>query len=154
MLPPTLRYRQPEIVRRIACALLALSLAGGQAQADGWCRPGNSRLCVIDGDTFVMDGERIRIANIDAPELRRAQCGARRRLAIVARSQLAELLESGPVVIMPGHPATGRLRDRNGRALALIRVRGREVGEAMIKANLARPWAVRCGSWCQPFVKG
>jgi hypothetical protein len=43
----------------------------------------------IDGDTAIIDGEIIRIANIDAPELHEARCDAERRLAFVVRARLA-----------------------------------------------------------------
>jgi len=106
-------------------------------------------LLVTDGDTFSLDGEKIRIANIDAPEIHRAQCDAERRLGLVARRRLAQLLEGGAFEILRGDPETGRKIDRYGRTLATIRRGGRDVGEILIEDGLARPWAGRRQPWCE-----
>lgn len=106
-------------------------------------------LAVIDGDTVAAGGERIRIANIDAPEIYRARCDAERRLALVAKHRLAELLATGPVEIHRGDPGTGRMRDRHGRTLATLSIDGRDVGEIMIAEGIARPWEGRRRPWCE-----
>jgi micrococcal nuclease len=105
-------------------------------------------ISVVDGDTLVLSGERIRIANIDAPELHRAQCDAERRLAKVARGRLAELLLLGKLKVKRGDPLDGRKRDRHGRTLATITVDGRDIGELMIAEGLARPWEGKRRTWC------
>ncbi|RUV98341.1 thermonuclease family protein [Mesorhizobium sp. M5C.F.Ca.IN.020.14.1.1] len=102
----------------------------------------------IDGDTIIADGTRIRIANIDAPEIRDFHCDAERRLGLVAKRRMVELLASGPVTVHPGDPKSGRLKDRYGRMLATIEVDGRDVGEIMIGEGLARPWTGKRRSWC------
>ncbi|MEQ1950980.1 hypothetical protein [Mesorhizobium sp. CN2-181] len=43
-------------------------------------------LYVIEGDTFAMDGQSIRIANIDAPETMKAKCDAEFRLGMIAKA--------------------------------------------------------------------
>lgn len=103
---------------------------------------------VTDGDTVTIRGERIRIANIDTPEIHRAQCDAERRLGQVAKRRLAELLGQGEIVIKRGDPLDGRQKDRHGRTLALISVNGRDVGRALIDEGLARQWAGRREPWC------
>lgn len=105
---------------------------------------------VIDGDTFDMDGERVRIANIDAPELRGGKCDAEKRLARLAKRRLAELLAAGAFSIVPGDPLDGRLRDRHGRLLATVNRDGADIGEVLIVEDLARPWAGRRAPWCVP----
>jgi endonuclease YncB( thermonuclease family) len=105
-------------------------------------------LAVIDGDTFDLDGERIRIANIDAPELHHAKCDAERRLAIVARNRLKALLTSGAINVSVGDPIDGRTRDRRGRTLATISVNGEDIGQILIAEQLARPWEGGQRSWC------
>ena len=107
-----------------------------------------SSLTVLDGDTFVLDGEHIRIANIDAPETRDAKCDAELRLGHVAKRRLEELLASAPPVITRGDPADGRMRDRRGRTLATISIAGRDVGEILISEELARPWKGSRKAWC------
>lgn len=105
-------------------------------------------LLVMDGDTFSFAGERIRIANIDAPEIRGARCDAERRLGEVARRRLAELLAEGAFEILRGDPQTGRKTDRYGRTLAAVTVDGQDVGTLLIEEGFARPWRGRREPWC------
>ena len=95
---------------------------------------------VTDGDTLRIDGEKIRIANIDAPEIREAKCDAERRLGIVAKARLEALLNSGDIEVLRGDPQDGRMKDRHGRTLATITVDGRDIGEILIAEKVARPW--------------
>jgi micrococcal nuclease len=95
---------------------------------------------VLDGNTIVLDGMHIPIANIDAPEVHQFHCDAERRLGLVAKRRMVELLNSGPVAVHVGDPRDGRKKDRHGRTLATIDVDGRDVGEIMIAEGLARPW--------------
>lgn len=104
---------------------------------------------VTDGDSVRFDGQPHRIANIDAPELRHAQCDAERRLALVAKRRLAEILASGEVKVIVGDPATGRTFDKYRRILATITVDGRDVGEMLIEEQLARPWDGKRHPWCE-----
>ena len=98
----------------------------------------------IDGDTIRGErGERVRIENIDAPELAHPQCDAERRLARVAQRELMALLASGPVEIH----AIPR-KDRYGRTLARVSVSGRDVGETLVNMDLARPWRGKREPWC------
>lgn len=122
----------------------ALALFGGVFLVS----PSPAALTVTDGDTLRIDGRPHRIANIDAPELRHAQCDAERRLAMVAKLRLAELLASGRMEVTVGDPATGRTFDRYDRILATITVDGRDVGAILIAEGLARPWEGRRRSWC------
>lgn len=98
---------------------------------------------VHDGDTIrTCSGERIRIANIDAPELpgspkcqdRRRQGWCDYRLAVSSRDALAALLATGPVRIQR------RGQDRYGRTLATLSVNGHDAGEYLIAQGLARRW--------------
>lgn len=102
----------------------------------------------VDGDTVTFGRERIRIANIDTPEIRHAQCDAEKRLGIVAKRRMAELLASGEVVVRRGDPATGRAKDLHGRTLATIFVEGQDVGDIMIAEGVARPWTGKRQPWC------
>lgn len=106
---------------------------------------------VHDGDTVrLCDGTRVRLANIDAPELRGSmRCAPRRvaqlaasrnpswceyRLGEAARDALQAFLASGPVVVQPiGH-------DRYGRTLARLSVNGRDAGRYLVNLGLARVW--------------
>ncbi|GLS29983.1 nuclease homologue [Mesorhizobium albiziae] len=103
----------------------------------------------VDGDTVTIAGERIRIANIDTPEIHHAQCDAEKRLGLVAKRRLESLLGQGEIAITRGDPYTGRVKDRHGRTLAVISVAGRDVGRILIDEGLAREWTGRRAPWCQ-----
>src|SRR5690606_10038046 len=104
----------------------------------------------IDGDTIVIGGEHIRIANIDTPEIHHAQCDAEKRLGEVAKRRMGQLLLSGKITILRGDPADGRLKDRYGRTLAILLIDGRDAGGIMIEEGLARQWTGRREPWCRP----
>jgi endonuclease YncB( thermonuclease family) len=107
------------------------------------CPAGPHDNCVWDGDTFWLAGEKIRVADIDAPELH-GQCSAETRQAHVARDRLLALLNSGSIELV----RQGRDRDRYGRELRLVLVDGRDVGAMLISEGLARRWAGRRMPWC------
>ena len=97
---------------------------------------------LLDGDTFTLDGERIRIVGIDAPELGQAKCAAEKVLAFKASARLGELLAGCAVVL------DRQGKDRYGRTLATVTACGRDIGEALIREGLARPWRGRRETWC------
>ncbi|UQV19071.1 hypothetical protein MU852_04190 [Brevundimonas albigilva] len=69
------------------CAILLV--AGCTAPALTDAAPVVAQIRIIDGDTFEIDGEVVRIANIDTPEKgRRAKCFAEARLADAATEAL------------------------------------------------------------------
>jgi micrococcal nuclease len=98
---------------------------------------------VHDGDTIrTCEGERIRIANIDAPEMRGSpKCRDRRRqgwcdytLAVRSRDALAAFLAAGRATLHR------QGKDRYGRTLATLSVNGRDAGRYLVDRRLARVW--------------
>jgi endonuclease YncB( thermonuclease family) len=97
---------------------------------------------VHDGDSLrLCDGERIRIANIDAPEMPGSpKCGQGRRgwcdyaLAERSRDALQAFIGLGPVSIQR------QGQDAYGRTLARVRVNGADAGDFLVSAGLARRW--------------
>lgn len=99
--------------------------------------------CVVDGDTFWIAGEKIRIENIDAPESHQPACDAERDLAARATLHLRRLLgEPSSLAIVRSRP------DGLGRTLARVVANGRDAGEAMIAEGVAVPWAGKRHDWC------
>jgi endonuclease YncB( thermonuclease family) len=98
---------------------------------------------VHDGDSLRCGAERIRIANIDAPELPPSpKCEGRRSpyadcdyaKGLRARDVLQAFVLVGPVRVQ-------RLGlDRYGRTLARVTVNGRDAGDYLIALGLARRW--------------
>lgn len=125
--------------RSILPALLALNIIVVAS-------PAGAAVRTIDGDTIEVDGETIRILNIDTPEIRHAQCDAERRLGIVAKHRVEQLLRGGSIGIRRGDG--GRMTDKYGRTLAVVLVDGRDLGEILVNEGLARPWTGRRQPWC------
>ena len=98
---------------------------------------------VIDGDTFRYRGEKIRVADIDTPEVH-GRCAYETALAARATARMAELLESGPFELQQ----TSRDEDRYGRKLRVVTRNGRSLGDQMVAEGLARTWTGRREPWC------
>ena len=105
------------------------------------CTPGPRHTCVHDGDTVWIEGEKIRLADIDTPELD-GKCAYERRLALRARNRLKALLNAGPFDISRSG------KDRYGRTLAILHRGGRSIGDQLVAEGLARTWSGRREPWC------
>jgi nucleoside 2-deoxyribosyltransferase/endonuclease YncB( thermonuclease family) len=127
--------------------LIALALLVVIAAAFAWDRA-RADIRVIDGDTIVVDGEKVRIVGLDAPEIGRARCPAERRLGEAARQRLAQLLTDACGPLSRAGEACLRMQrqplpDRYGRTLARLAPGGEDVTRAMIGAGLAEPYTCR-----------
>lgn len=122
---------------RLSLAALSFLLAASLAQAGNYA---------VDGDTVEIDGERIRIANIDTPEIGGAKCSTERQLGLQAKQRTAELMKGRPIRILRGD--RGRDVDQYGRTLARIEIGGKDLGEVLIGEGLARKWTGKRRPWC------
>lgn len=102
---------------------------------------------MVDRDTVWIEGEKIRLADIDAPEVE-GRCDYEIASAALATARLTELLGSGPFEIRRGDPLDGRLVDRHGRTLAVILINGISVGSVLVEEGLVRSWTGRRQPWC------
>lgn len=123
-------------------ALPAANLAQSRFDHCGYVTRNN---CVVDGDTFILSGERIRIADIDAPETGGAQCASEAALGDRAKKRLRDLLNEGPFELR-GYQS--RDLDRYGRKLRVVVRDGRSIGDTLIAEGLARRWSGRRMPWC------
>jgi endonuclease YncB( thermonuclease family) len=106
--------------------------------------PAGGVATVIDGDTIVLAGERIRLSGIDAPETaqtcdiagRAWPCGAE------ARQALDGLLRGRPV------RCAAEGRDQYGRLLAQCHVGADDIGGVMVRLG----WAVAYTRYSQRYV--
>ncbi|MDW5313411.1 thermonuclease family protein [Rhizobium sp. PL01] len=106
--------------------LVVVRLEGPQEAMSGRAR-------VVDGDTLVLDGKRVRLVGIDAPELRQVcqreqgdwPCG------IEAKLHLAALIGDAQTTC----DADGS--DKYGRLLAVCRVSNRDLNAAMVDGGYA-----------------
>ena len=79
---------------------------------------------MVDGDTFWIGGEKVRIADIDTPETHPPRCAAKPRSASARRCGCRQLLNAGPVTLA----AADRDTDRYGRLLRIVERDGRSLG--------------------------
>lgn len=100
--------------------------------------------CVVDGDTFWLNGAKIRIADINTPETHRAKCAAEHERGEMAALRLVALLNRGPFRLLAGD----RDRDRYGRFLRIVIRDGHSLGDSLVAEGLAERWSGRRGDWC------
>lgn len=93
----------------------------------------NRDMRVVDGDTFELEGRKIRLFGIDAPE--GAQSCERQGRAwdcgVWSAQVLADALTRGAVA------CTEQDQDRYGRSVAICTVAGRDLGQIMVEAGAA-----------------
>lgn len=112
-------------------------------------------LLAVDGDTVKCDGVLMRImgpgepyiSGVDTPEVHRAKCDAEKRLGLLAKARLADII-ARPGVRVEYSGAKDRTRTR--RPLIWIRLpEGGTAGETLLKEGYAREWRPRKkASWC------
>ena len=100
--------------------------------------------CVVDGDTIWFRSEKIRIADIDAPEIFSPHCHNERCIGEASRHRLLELLNSGSFTLVAGWRDT----DRFGRKLRTVTRHGKSLGEMLVQEGLARRWNAPRRDWC------
>ncbi|MBS3931567.1 MAG: thermonuclease family protein [Sphingomonadales bacterium] len=129
---------------------MPILLAPLAAAAFALCAEGPRTTCVVDGDTFWLGGEKIRIADINAPETHAAACPAERALGERATRRLVALLNAGPFTL----EIEGRETDRYGRALRVVKRGNRSLGEQLVSEGLAEPWRGKRSDWCTALAGG
>ena len=87
---------------------------------------------------------KIRLADINAPEVSEPGCDAEARLGERATQRLTELLNAGPFTL----EAADRPTDRYGRRLAVVTRHGASVGMALVDEGLAEEWRGHRRDWC------
>lgn len=99
---------------------------------------------MVDGDTFDLAGVRIRVADIDTPEVH-GRCQEESRLASEATRRMAALLAEGPFDVAA---IAGRDEDVYGRKLRIVSRDGRSLGDTLVAEGLAHPWVGHKLPWC------
>jgi endonuclease YncB( thermonuclease family) len=112
------------------------------------CTGAHRVTCVVDGDTFWYRGAKIRIADINAPEVSEPKCAREAALGARATGRLLVLLNRGAFTLAPNDDGTGRDRDRYGRLLRTVTRDGASVGGELVDEGLAERWHGRRGNWC------
>ena len=103
------------------------------------------RDCVVDGDTIHFDGDKIRLADINAPEVSEPACDHELDLGEAATDRLLALLNEGRFSL---EPLPDRDRDVYGRKLRTITRGGRSLGGVLVAEGLAERWVGYRRDWC------
>lgn len=101
--------------------------------------------CVVVGDTFWFRGDKIRIADINAPEISQPHCPAEKDVGELARVRLLEMLNERAFSLTSGW----RDEDRYGRKLRTVWRSGESPGEQLVSEGLARRWEGSDIGWCE-----
>lgn len=99
---------------------------------------------MVDGDTLWVEGVKIRVADIDAPETHDYKCASEKALGDRATIRLRQLVNSGPVTLR----SIDRDEDRYGRKLRIVMVDGESVGDTLVGEGLARWYEGGRRPWC------
>ena len=100
--------------------------------------------CVVDGDTFYMDGTTVRIMDIDAPETHPPHCAYEADIGDRATRRLSQLLSAGAFQLV----RADRDVDKYGRQLRVVIRDGRSIGKMLVAEGLARTWSGKRRPWC------
>jgi len=111
----------------------------------GLCHSGGGTNCVVDGDTFWLNGAKIRIADIDTPETHPSRCAVEADLGAKATRRLQALLNQGDLDLT----GSGRDTDRYGRKLRIVMRQGVSIGDVLVSEGLARAYGRGRQSWCE-----
>lgn len=109
------------------------------------CATGSRKACVVDGDTIWLNGQKIRIADIDTPEVGEPKCSSELALGKRATGRMLDLINEGPFELKAW---PGRDTDRYGRKLRVLIRDGRSLGDILVSEGLARTWSGRREPWC------
>src|SRR6478672_1623771 len=124
----------------LALAAFAVALAGAANTAAGTpnTAPGGVVATITDGDTLrLRDGRRVRLLQIDTPELGSGECYSR-----AARVALLRLVPVGATVRLEVDPRLDRV-DRYGRILRYVRRAGANVNLELVRQGAAAPYFYR-----------
>lgn len=114
-------------------ALVAVQLPGGAPGS-----PGAVVARVVDGDTLtLLTGERVRLLQIDAPEVATGECWSQ-----ASRRALLGLAPVGARVTLEVDPGLDRI-DRYGRLLLYVRRGGLNVNLELVRRGAATPYFYR-----------
>ena len=109
------------------------------------------QIYVYDGDTIKIDGQRMRLLDVDTPEISKPRCSYEEKVGYEARDSLRELVgQAGTVEIIDSGT-----NDKYGRNLIHVEVDGRDAGRILLNEGLAlryrggsAAWNERKRHWC------
>ncbi len=154
----TIRWPTFVLITAAMCTalFLAIFLSGGPAATSaavgsdphqasfGICLGADRYSCVVDGDTIWFEGRKIRIADINTPEISKPGCASEKQLGEQAKLRLQGLLNEGSFTLQ----SIDRDQDRYGRDLRIITRDGQSLGDILVAEGLAERWQGYRRDWC------
>ena len=136
----------PEAVGAVGFAALEARPADRERVGFALCSGPVRVTCVVDGDTIWYKGEKIRIADLDTPEVSKPGCANEAMMGRRATLRLQALLNAGPFSLEPN--PEGRSEDTYGRSLMLVTRGGASLGAVLVDEGLAEQWGGPRRDWC------
>ena len=130
-------------VERTAPALAAAPMRENSGRF-GLCGSAAGSNCVVDGSTFWQDGIKIRLADIDVPDIAPSHCAGEQQKGTAAKLRLQALLNDGTFALS----GSGRGEDQHGGKFRIAMRAGRSIGDQLVSEGLARRWTGQTASWC------
>ena len=137
--------RAPLILSLVLAAPLLVAASDDERGQFARCSGSERVTCVVDGDTIWFEGRKIRLADINTPEISRPACRREAELGERATRRLTALLNHGPFTL---RREGKRDKDYFGRALRVVERDGHSLGTVLVDEGLAETWRGRRGNWC------
>lgn len=100
--------------------------------------------CVVTPDTFMLKGQKIRIAGIEVPSIKKPRCEAERIKASDAKLRVRAFLDAGPFDVVAANAGD---EDSRGQKIRAVTRNGVSLSDILVREGLARrPGAP--GGWC------
>ena len=147
---PTLRRLRPALAALIALAAVSCDERTPllRDEAVEGLAPYDVR--VVDAEILLIDGQRTRLANVDAPAIvPSSRCWAEAVAARDAVQALQTIVRQGRTVEVR---QTGQ-RDPLGRNLAHVLIDGLDVGDALYEQSLVARPGPQAFRWCEPMSR-
>ena len=108
------------------------------------CDQGEMTDCVVDGATFIYDGQPYALSDVQAPQTIGAACAAEGAMGARAAQRLVALLNLAPFELHNDVRDT----DAQGHRLKLVVRDGQSIGAMLLKDGLVREWTPAAQDWC------
>ena len=102
-----------------------------------------SQIHVYDGDTIIIAHQRMRLLDIDTPEISRPRCAAEKTRGYQARDRLRTLVANAERIEV----ADSGQRDRYERPLIHLVIDGQDTGSLLVSEGHAVPWRPGRQAW-------
>ena len=101
--------------------------------------------CIVDGDTLWYQRQKIRVADINAPEISHPECDYELDLGEKATRRLMALMNAGRFSLVASEE---RDTDKYGRKLRTLMRGGKSIGKVLVTEGLAENWIGFRRNWC------